>query len=304
MLKTKYNTDKTELENEIPDISNLATKTALTAVENIIPDTSNLATTSALTAVQNKIPSISNLVKKTDYNTKVTEIEKKLTDHKHDKYIDTSEFNTLATNVFNAIIAQANLITKTDFDAKLSSFNKRITSNRTKYLLIGKELSYLPGKSYFDERGTQNYLALIPIGRYFKVRSITNVIDYALSWQSKGLSNESIKAVSTSNNSLTPAVDYYDTSKTRVKFADNCLKPDKSTINRKNVVIIYIVYELSFSTSNFGNPTIENCLFGAVTLTENTDIDKYKYSGYGIGFDRRSSFSFPGGEFGQNVIIF
>ena len=42
----------------------------------------------------------------------------------------------------------------------------------------------------------------------------------------------------------------------------------------------------------------------AVTLTKNADIDKYGYSGYGIGFDRRSSFSFPGGGFGQNVLIF
>ena len=49
-----------------------------------------------------------------DYNTKVTEIENKLTNHNHDKYIDTSKFNTLATNVFNARIAQANLIRKTE----------------------------------------------------------------------------------------------------------------------------------------------------------------------------------------------
>ena len=89
VLKTKYNTDKTELENKIPDISNLATKTALTTVENKIPDINNLATKTALTTVENKIPSVSNLVKKTDYNTKVTEIENKLTDHNHDKYIDT-----------------------------------------------------------------------------------------------------------------------------------------------------------------------------------------------------------------------
>ena len=45
-------------------------------------------------------------------------------------------------------------------------------------------------------------------------------------------------------------------------------------------------------------------MFGAVTLTENADINKYGYSGYGIGFDRKSSFSFPGGGIGQNVIIF
>ena len=43
---------------------------------------------------------------------------------------------------------------------------------------------------------------------------------------------------------------------------------------------------------------------GAVTLTKNVDFNKYGYSGYGIGFDRRGSFSFPGGEYGQNVLIF
>ena len=49
---------------------------------------------------------------------------------------------------------------------------------------------------------------------------------------------------------------------------------------------------------------MKNCLFGAVALTKNADIEKYKYSGYGIGFDRRSSFSFTGRGFGQNVFIF
>ena len=52
------------------------------------------------------------------------------------------------------------------------------------------------------------------------------------------------------------------------------------------------------------DPTWKNCLFGAVTLTTNTDIDKYGYSVYGIRFDRKSSFSFPGSGFGQNVLIF
>ena len=70
------------------------------------------------------------------------------------------------------------------------------------------------------------------------------------------------------------------------------------------IVNIYIFYELSTSSCYSDNPTLENCLFGAVTLTKNDDIDKYGYSGYGIGFDRKSSFSFPSGEFGQNVIIF
>ena len=57
-------------------------------------------------------------------------------------------------------------------------------------------------------------------------------------------------------------------------------------------------------SSHDSDATIKNCSFGAVTLTKNADIEKYKYSGYGIGFDRRSSFSFTGGGFGQNVLIF
>ena len=86
--------------------------------------------------MKTKIPSINNLVKKTDYNTLITDIENKLTNHNHDKYIDTSEFNTLATNYFNARSAQANLITKTDFDAKLSILNKKITKNKSDRLLV------------------------------------------------------------------------------------------------------------------------------------------------------------------------
>ena len=67
---------------------------------------------------------------------------------------------------------------------------------------------------------------------------------------------------------------------------------------------VYIVYELGASSSKDNDPTLKNCLFGSVTSTKNVDIEKYGYSGYGIGFDRRGRFSFPGSGFGQNVIIF
>ena len=90
-----------------------------------------MATKTALTTVENKIPGVSNLVKKkTGYNTKITDIENKLNNHNHDEYIDTSEFNKLATNVFNGRLAQANLIIKTDFDAKLLSLNRKIIQNK------------------------------------------------------------------------------------------------------------------------------------------------------------------------------
>ena len=81
LKKTDYDAKITDIETKIPDVSNLATKTALTTVEN-------------------KIPDISSFVEKTDYNTKFTEIKNKLNNHNHDKYITTREFNTLTAVFF------------------------------------------------------------------------------------------------------------------------------------------------------------------------------------------------------------
>ena len=99
-------------------------------------------------------------------------------------------------------------------------------------------------------------------------------------------------------------IDHYDT-RIRLKFNKSCLKQSsKLKYSYGHRVNAYFVYELGASGSNNDDPTIKNCLFGAVTLTKNADIEKYGYSGFGIGFDRRSSFSFPSGGFGQNVLIF
>ena len=98
VLKPKYQIDKTEIENKSPDTRSLVKKTnyntKITEIEGEILNISNLATKSALTAVENKTPSVSNLVNKTDCNTKVTEIENKLDNHNHDKFIITPEFST------------------------------------------------------------------------------------------------------------------------------------------------------------------------------------------------------------------
>ena len=134
-----------------------------------------------MTAVENKIANTSNLVKKTDCNTKIIEIEKKLPDHNHNKYITTTEFNKLATDKFNARIVQANLVKKTDFDDKLTDFNRKIVSNKTKDKIIAKELSYFHVKNYFDEDVNQNYYIFQPISKYLKVAHV-NDITYILSW--------------------------------------------------------------------------------------------------------------------------
>ena len=87
-------------------------------------------------------------LKKTDYYTKINEIEKKITDHNHDKYITTPEFNKLTAENFAARLAQANLasksdianfVKKTDFDDKLKNLNKKVTSNKAKHLLVENE---------------------------------------------------------------------------------------------------------------------------------------------------------------------
>ena len=61
------------------------------------------------------------------------------------------------------------------------------------------------------------------------------------------------------------------------------------TYNHGSIVNIYIVYETTRDTKN-SNITLENCLFGGIKLIKNFDIDKYKYSGYGIEFDSGGSF--------------
>ena len=160
-------------------------------------------------------------------------------------------------------------------------------------------MSYFYGKSHFGEDGTQNCLVFQPINKYFKLITIT---DYISLWTSKGLCSESIQPPTTSDNSLTPALSFY-CSRTKVTFTGSCLKQPKISYTHRKTVNIYIVYELGASTSDTNDPTLKNCLFGAVTLTKNADIGKYGYFGYGIGFDRRSIFSFPGGGFGQNILI-
>ena len=169
VLKTKYQTDKTELEKKIPNVTDFVKEAKLTELENKISDITNLATKTVLTTVENKIPDVSDLVNKTDYNTKVTEIEYKFNNHNHDKYIDTQEFNKLTGDVFNARLAQANLITKTEFDSKLSNLNRKITANKLKYLLVENELnklktfdlSYFICKSHVEENGVRNYLGIL-----------------------------------------------------------------------------------------------------------------------------------------------
>ena len=165
------------------------------------------------------------------------------------------------------------MITKTDFDAKISSLNRKVPKNKTRHLLIENELNKL---KTFDSR-------------YFIDKS--------------HFEEDGITPPSAPNSFLNPSLNYLGT-KIRVRFGGSCLKQDKSTYTHGKIVNIYIVYGINkkYNTTS-SDPTLENCLFGAVILTKNADIDMYGYSGYGIGFDKRSSFLFSGGGFRQNILI-
>ena len=95
---------------------------------------------------------------------------------------------------------------------------------------------------------------------------IINVADYVLSRKSKGLSAETIKPPTTSDNSLMLTINYYYAAEVRVKFAGSCLKQPNILYNHGKIVKIYIVYEFGASGSNNSDPKLKNYLFGTATL--------------------------------------
>ena len=159
------------------------------------------------------------------------------------------------------------------------------------------DLSYFIRKNNCDEDGAQNYLVFQSMLEYFTLN-----IKWITKWRSKGLSNESIKVVCKTDNTLTQSISYYWDK--AIKFTRSVLQEKTVRYSHKRVVNVYIIYKVTnfHSTNNY--PRLTNALFGAVKLTKNADIDKYKYSGYGIGFDGHGSFSHPSGGTGKNIIIF
>ena len=97
------------------------------------------------------------------------------------------------------------------------------------------------------------------------------------------------KVIKSFNNSLAPTLKFTG-ERMHVKFSGSCLKQDKIMFNHGKTVNIYIVYDLKSNLNDF-DPTLQNCFFGAVELTRNSDIDKYEYAGYGIGFDSKGTYS-------------
>ena len=122
------------------------------------------------------------------------------------------------------------------------------------------------------------------------------------SWKSNGMSEENIENITKSDtNFAATLVDHHLLPD--INFNGHCLINNSSI--PKKVINLYISYTLNPLLRNLKTDfTLGNCLFGYVKLTKNADLDKYKYSSYGKGFDSRSEFSFTDEIFGKNVIIF
>ena len=116
----------------------------------------------------------------------------------------------------------------------------------------------------------ENYLVFQSMYTYFK-RVVNS--DYILLWKSKLLSDQNITPSSAPHNFLNPLLNYLGT-KARVRFNGSCLKLDKLHTLTEKIVSTYIVYEVNKNDNTSSDPTLENFLFDAVSLTKNANIDR------------------------------
>ena len=183
------------------------------------------------------------LSRKTNYDTKITDIES--------KYITTADYNKFTKDIVASSIKSKNLVDKSAIAGFISNakLNKKVATLASKAELKAEkdkliklqafDSSYFRGKSYFvDNDGTQNYLVFQSMYKYFKKISNT---DYISEWKSKGLSEEVIKPLSTISNIIIPGLTDIGR-KIRVKFIGSCLKQDKIAFthidNKKKDILI------------------------------------------------------------------
>ena len=87
-----------------------------------------------------------------------------------------------------------------------------------------------------------------------------------------------------------------------IKFEGSCSKTVSKPIAPIKIVNFYIIYEIKlWPFYKSGKFSVRNSLFETVKLTKNVDSDKYSYSGWGISFDIRKTFSLRNSGFGRNV---
>ena len=205
------------------------------------------------------IPNVSNLVKKkTGYNTKISKIGKKITDHNHDKCITSAEFNTLAAETFAAKFAQANLasneipienyiaalVKNTDFDDKQINLSKKVTSNKLKHLLVENKFKKLQpfDSSLFFVKATliiEHKLYWIFQALYYTFKILGDA-EKIVSWISKGLSTEKRTTPTTNDNSFFPSISWYANLNFCFVFKGSCLKQNNATYTPPRIFLLFL----------------------------------------------------------------
>ena len=289
----------------------LATKTALTTVENKIPDVSTLATKTSL----------SSLLPVSTFNSKVTELEGKVTTIEN-KFSGYAKKNDVASDI---IKIKKDYATNASLDSKLNDLKAQHISTEVKKIddktkkntsdtlrldnrLKQKEdivdenqrgLSFNRGFFFYID---QSYLVYD-----CKMGSFQFTNDKISVWKSTGifhyLDNSNMNAVGDSGGDL-PALK--NDGRMHVYLSGNHFEQNKVIIPyNNNVINMYCIYGLQPVTASRDDTfTIQNALFGAMEITKNADTSKYVYKGYGICFDEGGTFSEGNINNGRNVLIF
>ena len=159
------------------------------------------------------------------------------------------------------------------------------------------KISILNAAKYFPSGKSQNYLVFIPAKTYIKYISSTTRIE---SWKYNEISEENFRNITKSDSNFAPTF-VNDHLLLDMNFNGHSLIKNNIYISQK-VINLYVSNTLGPQLRNLNTDfTLGNCLFGSVKLSKNADLDKYKYSSYGIGIDSCSEFPLPDG---RNVIIF
>ena len=161
------------------------------------------------------------------------------------------------------------------------------------------KFSILNRVRHFSSRIFQNYFLFIPAIKQIKYfYDLTQIY----LWKCNGLSEESIENITEWDSNFAPTFVYHH-SLPEINFNEHYLMKYNISFPRR-VINLYISYTLCPQLTNCNTYfTLSNCLFGSVKLTKITELDKYKYTGYGIEFDSHEEFSLTEGSVGKNVII-
>ena len=263
----------------------------MTTVENKIPHTSNLATKTSL----------SSLLPVSTFNSKVTELEGKVTtvDNKFSRFVKKTDCSAEITKIKYDYATNASLDSKlNDLKAQhISTEVKKIIDktrkNASDILAFENRLKQKEDMVNENEKGIS-----FNRGFFFYIDQIDLVYDCKansfninslkiLTWKSTGAFNYNMNAVGNSGGEYPYLI---DDGKLRVRSNGFYFIQSKA-LKLNNTVNIYIVYRLNpISSTRNTDYTIQNALFGAMKITKNTDYSKNNYTGYGLCFDEGNAF--------------